>query len=139
MKLFNRKKSTVVNSSLPPEVQAYSQAEHRERMGMAWLVGVISLVVTALVLVALFFGGRWVYRAIVGTSAKDTTTSQTESAGKDAKDAPPKESDTNRKDAPAGSEPTPPPVTSPTPTPVVTPTPAPVSPDLPRTGPDSDE
>lgn len=139
MKLFNRKKSTVVNSSLPPEVQAYSQAEHRERMGMAWLVGVVSLVVTAVVLMALFFGGRWVYRKIVGTSAKDTNTSQSESAGNDVNDTPSKESDSSKKDSPAGSEPTTPPVASPTPTPAVTPAQAPVSPDLPRTGPDSDE
>lgn len=63
MKLFNRKK-TQPGVHLPPEVQAYSQAERRERMGMAWLVGIVSLLVSLLVVAGLFFGGRWVYRKV---------------------------------------------------------------------------
>jgi hypothetical protein len=62
MKLFSRNKQT--DTGLPPEVQAYTQAEHRERVGMAWLVGIISLLVSLLILAGLFFGGRWVYRKI---------------------------------------------------------------------------
>ena len=75
MKLFTRKPK--LDSQLPPEIQAYAQAERRERVGMAWLVGIISLVVTVLVLALLFFGGRWLYRKIAGTeSSTPTTTTQ---------------------------------------------------------------
>lgn len=76
MKLFSRKPN--VDPSLPPEIQAYAQAEHRERMGMAWLVGLVSLVITVLVLAVLFFGGRWVYRKVTGTEPQKTDTTQTE-------------------------------------------------------------
>lgn len=61
MKLFGRNK---VDTGLPPEIQAYAQSERRERVGMAWLIGLISLVVTFLVATGLFFGGRWLYRTI---------------------------------------------------------------------------
>ena len=64
MNLFNRRKKQVVDPSLPPEVQAYSQAERRERMGIAWLVGIVSLVVSLVLITGLFFGGRWVYRKV---------------------------------------------------------------------------
>lgn len=74
MKLFNRR--TQNNSNLPPEIQAYAQAEHRERVGMAWLVGLVSLVVTVLVLAGLYFGGSWVYRKL---SQKDRTTDTAQS------------------------------------------------------------
>lgn len=81
MKLFTRRKKT--NSNLPPEIQAYAQAEHRERMGMAWLVGLISLIVTVLVLVGLYFGGRWVYRKL---AQKDKTTQTSQADKKKAED-----------------------------------------------------
>jgi cytoskeletal protein RodZ len=70
MSILNRFKKTPVNPSLPPEIQAYSQAERRERMGVAWLVGIVSLIVSLILIVLLFLGGRWVFRKI---AHKDTT------------------------------------------------------------------
>ena len=69
MQLFKRKKS---QTTLPPEVQAFATAERRERMGMAWLVGIVSLVVTILVVTGLFYGGRWVYRSLANRNKKAT-------------------------------------------------------------------
>lgn len=62
MKLFSRR--TPADSVLPPEIQAYAVAEQRERRGMAWIVGILSLLTTLLILAVLFVGGRWVYRKI---------------------------------------------------------------------------
>lgn len=59
---FKRSKSE--ESSLPPEVNEYYQAEHRERIGVAWLLGLVTLLLTIGVVFALFFGGRWAYRKI---------------------------------------------------------------------------
>lgn len=63
MALFRRNKSA--NSpALPEEVNDYYQAEKRDRTWMAWLLALMSLAVTTLLIMALFFGGRWVYRKI---------------------------------------------------------------------------
>lgn len=63
MALFRRNKSA--NSpALPEEVNDYYQAEKRDRTWMAWLLALLSLAVTTLLIMALFFGGRWVYRKI---------------------------------------------------------------------------
>ncbi len=67
MKWFNKKKT---DSTLPPEVKAFSEAEHRERVGMAWLVGIISLIVTVLVLSLLYLGGAWMYRKLAHKDPK---------------------------------------------------------------------
>lgn len=144
MKLFNRRKN-VVDPKIPPEVQAYSQAEHRERMGMAWLVGVVSLVLTAFVLTGLFFGGRWLYRTIAGPSKTDT---QSQQATDNEQTAEQKEKDQSKEQTTTdtnsnGSTSTGNGTTAPaTPAPS-TPAPQPVAPapatNLPHTGPDSDE
>lgn len=142
MKLFNRRKN-VVDPSIPPEVQAYSQAEHRERMGVAWLVGVVSLVLTIFVLAGLFFGGRWLYRTIAGSSNNETQTQSTtdkDQSTNDKQQTKDENASTSKPEsatsAPAGSTPQAIPA-SPTPTaPATTPT---TGPSIPRTGPDSDE
>jgi cytoskeletal protein RodZ len=59
---FRRNKDDANIPSMPPEVQQYYQAEARERTGVAWLLAGITLVVTVLIIVGLFFGGRWIYR-----------------------------------------------------------------------------
>ncbi|MCX6727421.1 MAG: hypothetical protein NTX11_01240 [Candidatus Saccharibacteria bacterium] len=127
MKLFKRK-TPITNPYMPPEVQAYAASEHRERMGMAWIVGIVSLIVSTILLVSLFFGGRWVYRKIAGTNTNKPTPTVSE----------PKElpsSDTS--EAPAVT----PKPTTPAPTPTTT-LPAPstpaTDPSLTRTGPDLD-
>jgi cytoskeletal protein RodZ len=138
MKLFNRRKK-VIDTNIPPEVQAYSQAEHRERMGVAWLVGVVSLVLTIFVLAGLFFGGRWLYRAIAGPTNNESQTQTTdkEQTSEDKQQANDENTSTSKpeNDSTAPSNNTPQAVPA-TPTPATTPT---TGPSIPRTGPDSDE
>lgn len=138
MNLFNRRKK--VDPNLPPEVQAYSQAERRERMGVAWLFGIVSLIVTFVLITGLFFGGRWVYRKIarkdkatpvqIDTSDDSKTEDQKNKDAEDQSDA----SD----DTPVDTEQTP---STPAPTSNTPQTPAtqPSTGDtLPNTGPDVD-
>jgi len=139
MKLFNRKKTIVNDPSIPPEVQAYSQAEHRERMGVAWLVGVVSLVLFTFILAGLFFGGRWMYQTIAGTNNSDTQSQPSNEGDQPTKEKEQPKEENNPAATPEGDQPstptpstTPPPQTAPTTTPTTGPT-------IPRTGPDSDE
>lgn len=70
---FNRKrKTTTANTSVPPEVQDYYNAQHRERVGVAWLIATASLLVCIVVVMGLFFGGRWVYRQIAHKDQPET-------------------------------------------------------------------
>lgn len=59
---FNRNRTD--KNSVPKEVQDYYQAERRERVGIAWVLALVTLVVTVLLALGLFFGGRWAYRQI---------------------------------------------------------------------------
>lgn len=70
---FNRKKSINKSSKIPEEVQQYYQAEHRERMGLAWLIAFLTLVVTVLIVLGLFLGSRWLYRKINKPNQPQTT------------------------------------------------------------------
>lgn len=142
MKLFSRRKK--VNSDLPPEIQAYAQAEHRERMGMAWLVGLVSLIVTVLILVGLYFGGQWVYRKIAHKDQPTDTAQIDKKAAQKQKDDKAKEEKkqtgaTDTRDADNNSTNTP----VQAPTPPVAPATQPATGDngaetLVRTGPDID-
>lgn len=66
---FRRKQN---QASVPLEVQEYYQTERRERTGVAWLLAIGTLIVTVLLALVLFYGGRWAYRAI--TNDNDTAT-----------------------------------------------------------------
>ena len=75
MALFNRRKQE--KDALPQEVREYYQTERRERTGKAWLLAVLTLLATFLLAAALFFGGRWLYRAVFDND-NDNSTSQVE-------------------------------------------------------------
>lgn len=75
MALFNRRKQD--KDALPQEVREYYQTERRERTGKAWLLAVVTLLATFLLAAALFFGGRWLYRAVFDND-NDNSTSQVE-------------------------------------------------------------
>lgn len=49
----------------------------RERNWMAWLLSLVTLLVTVAVIVGLFYGGRWVYRKATGNNNKQATTQNT--------------------------------------------------------------
>lgn len=61
-RLFKRRDK----SNLPPEVEKFYQSEKRERVGLAWLIAFVTLVLTVALIVGLFFGGRWAYRKVAG-------------------------------------------------------------------------
>ncbi len=64
---FNRARKPS-NAKLPPEVKKYYDSERRERVGLAWLIAFATLMLTILIMVGLFMGGRWTYRKIAGTN-----------------------------------------------------------------------
>lgn len=63
MALLKRKKTD--DSKLPKEVKEYYEAEKRDRVGVASLLAVGTLIATILLVIGLFFGGRWVWRHTV--------------------------------------------------------------------------
>ncbi len=136
MRLFNRQGKNLDN--VPQEVQEYYQAEKRERTGIAWLLALGTLIATVLLAVALFFGGRWIYRTIFNNDQSKTSQPQTENnsnqqkPGEDQNSASQASPSTTPDPAIApGSSPTPqtPPASSTTPPATTTP----------RTGPESEE
>ncbi len=59
---FRRKQTE--DKKVPEEVQEYYQAEKRERVGLAWILSIVTLAATMLIVLGLFFGGRWTYRKL---------------------------------------------------------------------------
>lgn len=47
------------------ELEEYYATQKPRRTGMAWFMALLSLLITVAVIVALFFGGRWLYRTFV--------------------------------------------------------------------------
>ena len=95
MRLFNFRKSnksTVQSDSqVPDEVRSFTRAEQRERASLAWVVGIISLLVLIAIFICLFFAGRWAYSQLTdnGTSpdTSEVTTENPDSKDKDEKSA----------------------------------------------------
>ena len=67
MAIFNRKKA---DRNVLPEIEKYYDAEKRERAGMAWFLAIVSIAAVALLIIGLFFGGRWVYRKTTQSNEK---------------------------------------------------------------------
>lgn len=63
--------------AMPPAAENYYRAEKRDRMIGVWLLGIATLVVTAILAFLLFLGGRWVYRQFTDNNGSQDT-SQTE-------------------------------------------------------------
>jgi len=74
-----KKREPVDSKPVPKEVQKYYQSEHRDRVGLAWLIAFLSLIITVVIIVGLFVGGRWVYHKVRGTNTASTTQPQTQS------------------------------------------------------------
>lgn len=66
---FKRKK---ISPTIPTEVQDYYQSERRERVGVAWLLALATLVTTIVLAFGIFFGGRWGYRKFVKHTKPNT-------------------------------------------------------------------
>ena len=123
---FKRQKNTT-ETGMPAEVQEYYKSERRDRKGMAWILAVVTLIVTFAIAAALFFGGRWAYRAIFDNNDDSTSQTQEQSENESSSsDQAPAESDTDTSSQSSGqtsstNTTTTPPTTSNTPnTPSVT-------------------
>lgn len=62
MAIFNRNK--VNQAGMAPEVNEFYKAEGRERTVVAWIMAIGTLILTILVVLGLFYGGRWAVRKI---------------------------------------------------------------------------
>ncbi len=74
---FRRRQSN--QSPIPSEVQDYYQAERRERVGVAWLLALATLVTTIVLAFGLFFGGRWTYRKVFNHNKSSVATNKPKS------------------------------------------------------------
>lgn len=81
MAFLGRKQPSV--DSVPQEVRDYYQTERRERAGVAWLLGLGTLLVTLILASGIYFGGRWAYRQFA--HKKDTNVATTQSGNNDTK------------------------------------------------------
>lgn len=108
---FRRKKT----EDFPLEVQDYYQAEKRERVGVAWLLAAVTLVVTVIAATGIFFGGRWLYRKLANSDQKPTTTvQQPQTDNLPAQTTPPTSTPAPSSTTPPATTPTPAPSTPPT-------------------------
>ena len=82
---FNRKKQ---DQALPEEVQEYYESGRRQQTGMAWLLALGTLVVTVLLAILLFFGGRWVYQKFASDDEPSQNTTQNQGSAGDSQDSP---------------------------------------------------
>ncbi len=144
-----KKKSTTVQ--IPEEVNQYYESTRKERVGIAWLLALATLLLTLLIAAAIFFAGRWVYRRIADRNNSAHPTSQNESASDQSASSENKEGSSSSTDGSStngsstngsstgsnatgsGSSSTQTPSTS---TPAQTPTTGPSTSELPHTGPD---
>lgn len=69
MKLFNRQ----IPGATKPQSSTYPTNQPREHQLVAWLLAFATFVITLAIILALFFGGKWIYRKI---SHKESSTSQ---------------------------------------------------------------
>ena len=76
-RLFGHKKDKTTIAEL--EEYYANQDQNKSRSGRAWLMAFLSILITIVVIVALFYAGRWAYRAITDDSSNNPTTT-TESA-----------------------------------------------------------
>lgn len=74
MALFRRNK--VDETGMPVEVDQYYQAENTGRGPLTWLLALVTVLITVLVVLALFYGGRWAYRKFHHNTKKAVTTVQ---------------------------------------------------------------
>ncbi len=127
MALFRRNKT---EAGTIPELQEYYNAERRERASLAWLLALVSVACVALVLIGLFFGGRWLYNRLADNMGTETVSVETteQNDTEPAEEAPVAETEDSAPQGEANTDATPPAQTTPTPqtpTPTPAPTPAP--------------
>lgn len=72
MGLFRKKENKTI-----AELEQYYAGGNKN--GMAWIMALLSLVITVVVLTAIFLAGKWVWNKVTDNDSSDTTTSATTS------------------------------------------------------------
>ncbi len=90
---WNKNRTRPSAGRIPAEVEEYYQSEHKERRGVAWLLMLTALVLTLLIAIGLFFGGKWIYRTVFdkdGSGSKSGASTQQTIDDEDKAPEPPK-------------------------------------------------
>ena len=103
---FNKKK--LDQSMLPDEVSEYYKAEKGDTGRRSWVSALLTVAITALLAVVLFFGGKWIYQSIFGNNDESNETQtaqqdQTENSKQDNQDKT-SESTTGNNDSTTGGD-----------------------------------
>lgn len=103
---FNKKR--LDQSMLPDEVSEYYKGEKGDTGRRSWVSALLTVAITALLAVVLFFGGKWIYQSIFGNNDESNETQttqqdQTENSKQDNQDKTP-ESTTGNNDSTAGAD-----------------------------------
>ena len=141
---FNRRKKSSNNLKervSPTAVKEYYQAAGSRQSWIIWVLSIGTFILTLLIVLLLFWGGRWVWQKISDSSDDKPTTTQEQSSDLTEDKTKRQGDDNTGSDVPA---PAPSPTPQPTPAPTTPPTQnqrptTPVTGDLPHTGPSSDE
>lgn len=138
----NKSTNSLKEKVSPTAVKDYYQAAGSRKGWVVWLLSIAAFLITLIIVLSLFWVGRFAWQKIRGTDDnKSTPASQGQNAPSDEQEAQ-KQNENNGDSAPSSPAPQPAPAPQPTPTP--TPAPTPVTGDsqtgtLPNTGPSSDE
>lgn len=135
---FRRQKSTDL---VPTEIKEYYAHEERDKNRASWLLGAGVFVATVVIVLAVFYGGRALYR-VVFEDDNATTTEQTSDSANTTNEATPTNEDKSSTDASSdagassSSQPSDTPATNDsTSTTETTPSTGPTEEEIPRTGP----
>lgn len=112
MALFRRNKTD--ETGMPTEVRDYYKAEGRERTGLAWLLALGTLLLTVVIVLGLFMGGRWAFRKLKDSDKPTSPVAvQNDNQDEQNKPAEPGQSEAPAtQPAPAAQTPTTPPAAS---------------------------
>jgi cytoskeletal protein RodZ len=127
-----RHKETLGMEDLPAEVQEFYQEDHKDRTSVAWVLAILSLLVTVSLALGLFFGGRLIYRHATKKKTETVAVNKAANVTKNASTS----SNSNKTSTTAGkvdekAATTTTPSAATTPTPVVTSPAAPITPQAP--------
>lgn len=147
---WKRNKVSSTGAKVPAEVEQYYESSRKERVGIAWLLALATLLLTVLIAAVLFFAGRWAFNRIFNNDTEPVAPTAVEQAPSGQDQSVESTEDTNQQstgqndqqggsqgavDAPTNPAPAP---TQPTPAqPGQTPTTG--GEEIPRTGPDGEE
>ena len=150
---WKRNKGSSTGAKVPAEVEQYYESSRKERVGIAWLLALATLLLTVLIAAVLFFAGRWAFNRIFNNdndsatptsseeapSAEDPSIESRQGEGQESNDQNSQQGNSQGTvNAPANPAPSPTPSTPPAaPNPSQTPTTG--GEEIPRTGPDGEE